>query len=118
MHTPTSTLDAAAFGKTHCFRSNSAREPPRSAQAELSASLLRGSDIGHRQVPVRQQYLEAPLLLALVGLLVGVELEDQCVFFRIGGSGKGRVLVSDGHAVVPASVLGHEIGRASCRERV
>src|SRR5271170_4417121 len=70
-----------------------------------------GGDVRDRQVPVRQQYLEAALLLPFISGLVGIELLDQGFFVGIGGRCKGRVLEDDGDAVVPAGVLSHVVGR-------
>jgi hypothetical protein len=69
-----------------------------------------GCDVGYRQIPVSQQDLEAPLLFAFVGLLVGPQLPDHALFIGIGGGGRGRVLEPDGDAIIPAGFLGHVIG--------
>jgi hypothetical protein len=60
---------------------------------------------------VREQDLEAPLLLAHVRRLIGPELINQAVFIQVGGGRERRVLNSIVHAIVPARVLRHVIGR-------
>jgi hypothetical protein len=60
---------------------------------------------------VAEKNLEAALLLALVGFLVGPELFNEGVFIRIGGGGGGGILVDDGDAIVPAAVLSGVVGR-------
>src|ERR1017187_1012253 len=64
----------------------------------------------HRQVPVRVEDLEAPLLFALERILVGIHLLLQRGFVK-GFVGHGGVLEYDGHAEVPAAVFGGVIAR-------
>src|SRR5438067_104903 len=61
-------------------------------------------DADHRQVPVRREDLEAPLLLAPERVLVG----EQTFELRVGKRfvRRRRVLPHDRHAIVPAAVLG------------
>src|SRR5271167_5021847 len=67
-------------------------------------------DVLDGQVPMGVEDLEAMLLFALIGLLIGEELLEQRLFVEavIGGGG---VLEDDGDAVVPAAVFGGVIAR-------
>src|SRR5207248_9181846 len=61
-------------------------------------------DADHRQVPMRREDLEAPLLLAPEGVLVG----EQALELRFGERfvRRGGVLPHDRDAIVPAAVFG------------
>src|SRR5215467_4072027 len=74
-------------------------------------------DVRNRQIPVGEQYLEAPLFLLLVGRLIGIELFDERFLVGNGGRGQRGILVGDGHAVVPARIFGHVVGRRFDLER-
>src|SRR5271170_5175576 len=77
---------------------------------DLDLSRLRRRNIRNRQVPMRQQNLEAPLLFFLVSGLIGIKLFDEALFIRIGSRCQRRVLEDNRDPVVPALVLGHVVG--------
>ena len=70
-----------------------------------------GRQVGHWQIPVGEQYLETPLLFALIGRLIGPELLDEARFIGIVGSGQRLVLEPDSHAIIPARILRHVVSR-------
>src|ERR1700758_3788249 len=75
--------------------------------AAYPASLLQ-FDGFDRQVPVRLEDREAPLLLTIVGIFIGKELFLEGVF--VEGLVRDRgVFKDDGDAVVPAAVFGRVI---------
>lgn len=73
--------------------------------------LLRRRNVRDRQIPMPGEDLEAALFFFLVGFLIGPELFDECLLIGVGAGRDGRVLVDDGHAIVPAAVFGGVIAR-------
>src|SRR5256886_11366130 len=71
--------------------------------------LLGRRDVRYRQIPVGEQYLEAALFLSPVGDLVRPGLLDSGRLLGAGRGRQGRVLESDGHAIIPARVFSHVV---------
>src|SRR5215469_3198922 len=79
-------------------------------------SLLR-RDVGDGQVPVGKKDLEAALLFALVSGLVRPEFLDKPRLVGVRSGGRGRILVADGDAVIPAAVFSDVVSRRFNLER-
>src|SRR5947207_11400434 len=89
-----------------------ATELARRLRVLITASPLRWSNVGDRNVPVREEDLEAALLLARKCRLIGPELPDQCRLVGIGRRGRRRVPEFQRDAIVPARIFGHVVRRS------
>src|SRR5580700_2993048 len=71
-----------------------------------SNATLTRRNIRDRQIPVPHEDFEAPLFFAFVGILIRPKLLDERFLVRICGRRDGGVLVTDGDAVIPATIFG------------
>src|SRR5947207_13129042 len=89
-----------------------ATELARRLRVLITASPLRWSNVGDGNVPMREEDLEAALLLAGECRLIGPELPDQCRLVGIGRRGRRRVPEFQRDAIVPARIFGHVVRRS------